>query len=223
MEKFKYSCPGCGQCIEYTLDHCGKQFACPQCHALVTFPEAPTSALELTDDQPNPGKKEFSGMAFFRKPMDFPHWKVVAACATPFFLVGGLLLGAAYMRKAAGDEKPAAPVAAVEPVSSEAWKKMTDLGQVEQVVQAQVRNIVALKMALLQAQRSHDLLHQTYHGATLEGAYADSVAHQYQEADRAITLRQEQLNTARQAFEAAYAAYQKKGGPVDYRNQLPSW
>ncbi len=225
MDKYKHACPACGQRIEYTIDYCGRQISCPSCHALVVFPVAPihsaTQKLRLQRDVVVEKKKSLLAAAVLKALIEFPHWKVVGACAVPFFLVGGLLLGATYLRKTNTEEPAKLPTAVTEPVGSDAWKKMTDLGQLDQAVQFRVRAVALAKAGLAQAERARQNLHNTYHGQTLDGPIYQGVMRQYEAADRLINQRQQELTAAQQAFETAYAQYQKLGGRTDYRSQLP--
>jgi len=225
MDKYKHTCPSCGQRIEYTIDYCGRQIACPSCHVAIVFPDAPipsaTQKLRLERDRIPQKKKSWREAALIQALFNFPHWKVVGACFVPFAVVGGLLIGASYMRKAAADQPAPMPQAVAAPVGSDAWKKMTDLGQSEQAVQYRLQLVIAAKQACAQAQLQADTLHHSYHGKTLDGDTYALVTRQMAEADRACSLRQQEYAAAENAFQQTFDLYQKLGGQVDYRAQLP--
>jgi hypothetical protein len=162
MDKYKHTCPKCGQRIEYTLDYCGHQISCPSCHTAIVFPEAPlptaTQKLRLQRDIGLKSKKSWRDIAIIKALMTFSQWKVVGACLVPFAVVGGLLVGASYLRKAGADAPAQIPQAISTPVGADAWKKMTDLGQVEQAVQARLQMVIAAKQTLILAQTQRDNL-----------------------------------------------------------------
>jgi hypothetical protein len=225
MDKYKHTCPTCGQHIEYTIDYCGRQIACPGCQTPIIFPDAPiptaTQKLRLQRDLAPRQKKSLLELPFIKALLEFSHWKVVGACLVPFLLIGGLLLGASYLRKNTSDEPAKIPQAVAAPISSDAWKKMTDLGQVEQAVQFRLQAVAAANRALLQARSAHDALHRTYEGATLDSGTYAIVMKQYADADKLVSMREQQLGAAQNAFNAAFEIYKQLGGQVDYSSQLP--
>ena len=225
MDKYKHTCPKCGQRIEYTIDYCGHQIACPSCHTGIVFPDAPaptaTQKLRLQRDAGPARKKTWRDLALIKALLGFSQWKVVGACLVPFVLVGGLLFGASLLRKSSADEPTAIPRAVAIPVGSDAWKKMTDLGQVEQAVQYRLQAVIAAKRTLLQAQSQATALHDQYHGMTLgSGTYA-MVMKQMDDLQKRVSVAQNQVNAEENAFRTSYELYQKLGGKVDYNSQLP--
>jgi len=223
MSNLKHSCPGCGQHIEYSLEHCGRQFACPNCHSIITFPPVPTSKLRLQGAvDPSAKKKSWLDFAWLKPIIAFEHWRMVGLCLVPFLIIVGLLIGANALRKSdPPDDPPKIPRAVEQPVAADEWNKMTELGQVDQAVQFRLRSTAVAKAGLLEAERARDALHHTYKGAQLDSLSYQTVTRQYAEADRLISARQHQYEVARQSFEAAFQKYQEMGGKVDYRSQLP--
>jgi hypothetical protein len=225
MEKFKHSCPACGQRIEYTVDYCGKQIACPTCQAAVLFPAIPpvtaTQKLRLQRDAGPRRKKGLLDFPFLKALRNYPHWKVVGACVVPFLIVTGLVLGANFL-KSQNTDQPAAqtPRAVAQPVSQDAWNKMTELGAVEQQVKNCVRAALAAKAAVAQAMAAQNQLTAAYHGSIPSSIY-QNVMEQERLASEKINMAQQQLGATRQAFEAAYTRYQSLGGQFDYRSQMP--
>jgi hypothetical protein len=223
MDKYKHACPKCGQRIEYTIDYCGQQIGCPICHTPIVFPEAPaptaTQKLRLQRDI-NPQKSKSNRfVAILKAVRDFPHWRMVVTCLVPFFLIGGLLLGASYLRKTSSPESTEIPKAVTVTVGSDGWKKMTDLGQVEQVVQYHLQTVTALTRTLAQEQAQAAALHDHYHGMTLDGGTYAMVMKQRDDLQKRITLHQQQMNAEDAAFRESFELYKKLGGQVDYYSQ----
>ncbi len=228
MEKFKHSCPACGQRIEYTVDYCGKQVACPTCQAPVLFPAIPpttaTQKLRLQRDAGPRKKRGLFDLPFFKGLLNFPHWKVVGACLIPFLLVGGLVWGANFLKSQNADQTPAqTPRAVAQPVSQDAWNKMTQLGAVEQQVKNCLRAATVAKAAVVQAMAARDQLYGMYKGSSLPASISQNVMEQERAADNKVNMAQQQFAAACQAFNTAFINYQNAGGQVDYRSQLPSY
>jgi hypothetical protein len=218
MESYKHSCPVCGQHIEYTVGYCGQQMTCPMCSHSIVFPAVPPGRGKnpLRTSKTSEAvavKKPFVLPTIFRRISEFEHWKTVLQCLIPFLLVGGLLLGASILRKRGGDDtgRVTAPVTQADPG---AWNKMADLARADQVVQRQLRNLIAYNAAAVQAARDDAQVHNQYRNNTEYMTFLTA-------ADRRMNLAQAQLAAARQAFENALLNYQKLGGTVDYRSQMP--
>jgi hypothetical protein len=224
MESYKHSCPFCGQHIEYTIGYCGKQMVCPICGKTVTFPAIPPGGkgktLHIKHTAAAPAAKwSFSLDGILGPLRQFKHWNTVLACLVPFVIVGALLAGASVLKKQAGNET-AAPVAPIQ-ADPNAWQKMTDLARAEQLVQERLAALNRIHALCVAADQNRANLHAYYHGQTLDQATHDSVQHQYRNADQAVMNAQQAEAAARESFENAYQNYQKLGGTVDYRQQLP--
>jgi len=222
MEKFKHACPRCGQHIEYTVDYCGRQIACPSCQTPIIFPAAvpgpapPPQKPHIEKTGAPPKKKAASYSALLKSLKEFEHWKMVGACLVPFLIVAALLVGASYLRKNNTDQPAQIPQAVATPVGADAWKKMTDMGQVDQAVQYRVQAFLAARMALQQAQAQATALHGQYQGRTLDA----TAMKQMEDAQKAISQRQQEYNSADHAFWDTFDVYKKLGGQVDYSAQI---
>jgi len=226
MESYKHSCSYCGQHIEYTDGYCGQQISCPICGKPVTFPAIPPGgkkgpALHLKRAEADTPAKWpiFLGriMAALRR---FEKWSVILACLAPFAIVAALLVGAKVVKKNFGDE-PAAPAAPVLQADPNACQKMTDLARAEQSVQQQISVVERARAAATSAAKIRDARHAYYHGKTLDKVTYDSVMLQLHADEQAAANAQRFLDAARQIFETDFQKYQKLGGTVDYRRQLP--
>jgi len=218
MESYKHSCPFCGQHIEYTVGYCGKQMVCPICQKTVTFPAVPPGAkgpgLRLKRaEAARAAKWSFNLKAIIAALREFEHWNMVRMALVPFIIVAGLLVGAAVVRKNAGDA-PALPAAPPIQVDPNAWQNMTNLARADQLVQEKLVAVSRAVNAEAAAERNSASLHAFYHGRP-----ADSTT--YNATDRAIANAQAALANARQCFNTAFQNYQKLGGTIDYRQQLP--
>ena len=160
-------------------------------------------------------KKVNPFFAFIHKLIAFPLWKMVATCLVPFLLVGGLLLGASYMRKNSANDTVEIPKAVTAPVAADAWKKMTELAQVED----------AIKSHIQQARQLNQMLQMEYAQLTqLQSSPAGSSLMQRQKDDlnKKMEMQRNQLNAERNAFYQTCQLYQKLGGQVDYNGQFPN-
>jgi hypothetical protein len=218
MDSYKHSCPYCGQHIEYTVEYCGKQMACPSCGQTVVFPAVPPGGKRL------PLRLKRADVArssnWFSKFRDFKHWNIVLACLVPFLIVGVLLAGAAALKQQFGNAPMAAPAAAPITADPNAWQRMTDLARAEQSVQQQIvavnRDTVAVKLQE-QALRNLQIY---YNGKTMDDTTRAGVQRQENAATQAVRNAQAVLGSARQYFETAFRKYQQLGGTIDYRQQL---
>lgn len=216
MESFKHSCPFCGQHIEYTVGYCGKQMKCPICANVITFPALPpaTTAKGLRVDRPAAAavrKWAWKPPGIYLFLRDFPHWKIVGQVVIPFVIVGGLLVGAAYVKKTFTDSPVAAPPeASVEAAAPDAWQKMTDLSRADQAMRDQLRVAMALRTTVKRAQ-----------------TICNNSRAQYGNASPFTAKAQEMLQRAQNNYSIAFARlrslngeYQKLGGTADYLGQL---
>jgi hypothetical protein len=215
MESYKYSCPYCGQHIEYTIGYCGKQMTCPICGNVVTFPAIPpkTTAKGLRLDRPSQPvarKWVWKPRGLFLYLRGFPHWKIIGGALVPFLLVGGLLAGARYVKKMFIDQPTVAPVEAVAPVDPGTWQRSADADRVGSKVAGQVEITRKLRAALKQAAKVRDATRLRYTGSS---PYAAS-------ADAAFQTAQNNYNAAYNEFRRLNAEYQRLGGTVDYQSQL---
>jgi hypothetical protein len=225
MESYKHSCPYCGQHIEYTAGYCGKQMACPICGKPVTFPAVPPGgkgpALHIKrPEAARAAKWSFNLNDILASLRQFEHWNVVLLCLVPFIIVAALLVGASVVRKNASNE-PAMPVAPPIQVDPNAWQKMTDLARADQLVQEQLGVVARARAAATAAAQIRDARHAYYQGKTLDRVTYDGVMLQLHTDEQAAANAQRALDAARQAFDNAFQNYQRLGGTVDYRRQLP--
>ena len=97
MSGYKYSCPYCGQHIEYTDVYSGQQMPCPACGHAIVFPAVPpgsmTSSLSLARDipqsDPNPPSRFVKLLLALQ---EYKHWKVVGICLLSLVLLSGAAL-----------------------------------------------------------------------------------------------------------------------------------
>jgi DNA-directed RNA polymerase subunit RPC12/RpoP len=198
MNHYKHACPNCGQHIDYTDGYAGREMPCPMCGHPLLFPAVPaaklTTSLRLQRDIPKPERKtsfNFLGPLIILR--EFKHWKIVGICLLPFVLVAGGLLAASHFR---GAEQAAAAVPDAVVVDPQALHQLTDLTRADMLVQAKVAAVNKAFEACAAAKRNH--------------------------ASAAVIQRDDAtLLAARKSFEPAFANYQKLGGVVDYRQQLP--
>jgi hypothetical protein len=248
MELYKRSCPFCGQHIEYTVGYCGKQMVCPICGKSVTFPATPPGGKGLSLHINRPEAARASNRSFsFQGILDslrkffssegrgpafdfdgilaslrrFKHWNAALACLVPFIIVGALLAGAAVVKKQFGNA-PATPVAPLIRADPHAWQKMTDLARADQLVQEQLGVVRKAVAAVAIAEQNRARLHAYWHvRRAADQTIYNSVMAQYNADDQAVANAQQALASARQCFENRYQNYQKLGGTIDYRQQLP--
>jgi hypothetical protein len=213
MESYKHSCPFCGQHIEYTVGYCGKQMQCPICGQTITFPALPPGGQHGTTLRVK--SLEHKQEKKWRLPptlvflLNFKHWNVVAQCAVPFLVIGGLLVGAAFVKKKLSDESApvAPPVVQADP---DAWQKMTDLAKADQAVKDRMKELEAAHARAEMAQR---LRKQVEH---LDAFQRKSTEQQAEAAQR-------ELLVAKQRFDLANDSYRQLGGTVDYRAQVKDY
>jgi hypothetical protein len=215
MESYKHSCPYCGQHIEYTVGYCGKQMTCPICGNTVTFPAIPpkTTAKGLRLDRPAEkvapkwGWKPRRIFLFLR---DFPHWKIIGGALVPFLVIGGLLVGAKYVKSNFTDQPTAAPVEAIAPVDPDSWQRSADADRIGAKVAEQVSRTLAARAAMKQAAAVRDATRIRSGGAS---SYTASAEEAFQRAQNIYNLNYNK-------FRELNAEYQKLGGKVDYQAQL---
>ncbi|MGD1083411.1 MAG: hypothetical protein ABSA47_01525 [Verrucomicrobiota bacterium] len=121
MNGYKYSCPYCGQHIEYTDVYSGQRMPCPTCGHAIVFPAIPSgmtnSSLSLAPDIPDPVQKPQSHLPnLLRELRESKHWNVVGICLLSVALLGGAVLVASQYYHSqptlasAGAVPPAGPV-----------------------------------------------------------------------------------------------------------------
>jgi len=223
MNGYKYSCPYCGQHIEYTDGYAGRQIPCPMCQHPIMFPAVPAglkrSSLRLVRDIPKPVQQfqfSFPGLLLFLR--EFKHWKVLGTCLLPFAILAGALIAASWFRQNEPPPAPA-PVAAPAPAGADAPVApqplpAADLTQAGQQVQARLTAVKQASAALQAAQKNKTAVHQQYKSSAAGEPYEKS-------ADAAVKSAQKLLTAAKTAFATAFTNYQSLGGPIDYRRQLP--
>ena len=214
MESYKHSCPRCGQHIEYTVEYCGQQMQCPECGQTVIFPAIPprrddSSARARIHQSKPPRTQSRPVPAAFSFLRAFQHWNVVVQCAVPFLIIGALLAGAAFVKNKLGDAAAQVSIPTVQ-ANPDAWQRVTDLTKADQVVRARVAELNAAHTFLAAAEKESRLI------GTSNPSQTKHAAEQMKRGETAV-------NVARRQFDDAYADYQRLGGTVDYRGQLPSY
>ena len=114
---------------------------------------------------------------------------------------------------------PPAPGSA--PTPSAKKDPISDLATAEKAVKFQLNAVKQAKLRADQATKSRDILHATYKGKNLDSTTYAAVMKRYDAADKEIAASAQALSTARGAFDILFDKYQKFGGTVDYRAQLP--
>jgi len=141
--------------------------------------------------------------------LGFQHWNVVAQCAVPFLIVGGLLAGAVFVKKKLGDAPAPAPAAApAVQADPEAWQRTTDLTKAELAVKDRMQEF---NVAHAKADMADRLRRQVQN---LEPFQRKSAEEQAEHA-------QHELEAAQQRFDRACELYRQLGGNIDYRSQVP--
>jgi DNA-directed RNA polymerase subunit RPC12/RpoP len=217
MNTYKYSCPSCGQHIEYTDGYCGKQMACPMCQQRILFPAIPPGALSPSfcvarpaEQQPvKKGKSNSIGIV--RALRKFEHWNVVGQCLVPFVILAAALFVASTLRSKPPEHPVSAPAPAVDPRT---WEKMTQLARMEVVLQERVR-VLTEAYAKNQSADQHRAALQKQYGGRLDPITAKF-------ADQQSAAAQKALEAAREAFENEMNKYQRLGGTIDFRRQVPN-
>jgi hypothetical protein len=157
-------------------------------------------------------KFQFSFQAIFLLLRDFKHWKIVGICLIPFVLVAGALVAASAFDRHSEPPAPSQTPALVD-VDPHALNKLTDLTRADQLVRDR---LAALKRAAAVCQKAEQNLGAIH--SQSRGAVGPGVS---QAADQAVNRARQAAGNARKEFEAAFAQYQKLGGAIDYRQQLP--
>jgi hypothetical protein len=189
---------------------------CPICGNVITFPAIPptTGGQGLRLDRPRTAisrKLAWNPRGLYLFLRDFPHWKTAAQIVIPFLIVGGLLMGAGYVKKTFTEQPAAAPVEASTQADPNAWRKMTDLTRADQAVQEQLRIAQALRAVLKRTENVRNAAHRQYGSANPS---------MLKSADDAAARAQNNYTIAAERFDALNREYQKLGGTVDYRGQL---
>ena len=191
---------------------------CPICEKTVIFPAVPPGgkgqSLHIKRPQAvRAAKGSFNLDDILAALRQFEHWNMVLLCLVPFVIVAALLIGAAVVKKKAGDE-PAMPVAPPIQADANAWQTMTNLARADQLVQDQIGAVTRAIGAVNLAQRNRANLQAYFHGSP-------SGQSSYIAADQALTRAQAALSAARLSFIKAFQNYQQLGGKIDYSRQLP--
>jgi hypothetical protein len=212
--------------MEYTAPYCGKKTLCPTCGHTITFPAIPPArgaAAPATGPATGPAPRQKPGQKPAAKAgpagsgnskgtgdnlRDFQHWNVVVQCAVPFLIVAVLLAGAVFVKKNFGSPAAPVPELVVQPEPG-AWNRMTELTKADEAVRAEIQEVTVARSLLASAQRMQLRL-QSGDAMQRKGA-----------ADQ-VEAKQRLLAAAQKRFQTAFANYQKLGGKVDYRAQLPN-
>jgi len=215
MSEHKYACPYCGQHMEYTDAQSGSHLSCPKCRHPIVLPAIPggkmTSSLRLARDAARPAAKfQFTLAGIILTLREFKHWKIVGMCLVPFVLVAGALVAASVSGRHAA-APPAAPAEVV--VDPHALDTLTDLTRADQLVQDQLAAVNRAFAACQAAEEKQAALHNQHRGAAGPATF--------QAVDEAAQRAHQALANARKEFDKVFAHYQKLGGAIDYRRQLP--
>lgn len=215
MSPHKYACPYCGQHMEYTDEYFGRRIPCPKCEHTIALPALPsgkmTSSLRLMRPAAqSPAKFQFNFVSIVLSLREFKHWKIVGLCLLPFVLVAGALVAASRT----GHPDPA-PVPAPAPVTAapQSLDKLTELTRADQLVRDRLDAVNRTFTASQTAEKNQTALHSQHHGPASSGTS--------QAVDQAVQRAHQECANARKSFETAFAQYQKLGGTIDYRRQLP--
>jgi hypothetical protein len=224
METFKLSCPRCGQHIEYTKDYCGRQVQCPSCAGSVTFPALPpgalTQKLRLERDRPKvkqPFRLDFgkilaSTISFVR---NFQHWQIVLMCLLPFgFIVVALGIASVVRHQ---DQQPNSEQPVVAETRKTETQQVDAMLKADAIVRSRVQSILAAKSRLDNAVARRSQLRAMYSGRNPSAAARTVMAN----ADEQVEAAEANLNGWKKSFDIDYANYEKAGGKIDYRSQLP--
>ena len=215
MSEHKFACPHCGQHIEYADAHCGIRICCPQCRHPIVLPGLlagkTTSSLGLVRPVDRPAAKfdfTFAGMLLALR--EFKHWKMVGICLVPFVLVAAALVAASVSAR-----HEAAPAAAPNGVTVDphALDTLTDLTRANQLVQDQLAAVNRAFAVCQAAEKKQAETHNLHRGP--------ASAETFQAVDEAARRAHLALANARKEFDKTFALYQKLGGTIDYRSQLP--
>ncbi len=131
-------------------------------------------------------------------------------CLVPFVLVAGALVAASASARHPA-VAPAAPAGVV--VDPQALDTLTDLTRADQLVQDQLAVVSRAFAACQAAEKKQEALHSQHRGPVGPATF--------QAVDEAAKRAHQALANARKEFETAFAHYQKLGGTIDYRRQLP--
>jgi hypothetical protein len=222
MNQHKYACPYCGQHLEYGDAHCGTRVPCPKCLHPIILPALPgskmTSSLRLARPIARPEAKfHFNIAGMLQALREFKHWKTVGICLVPFVLVAGAMVAASLSAR-----HPAAPpiLPATEAVEPHALESLTELTRADESVREQLA-AVNRAFADCQAAEAAEKKRTEMHDVRRASAGPGSSPAADQAARRAQQKLEQKLADARKEFEKVFAQYQKLGGTIDYRQQLP--
>ena len=215
MSPHKYACPYCGQHMEYTDEYFGRRIPCPKCQHTIALPALPsgkmTSSLRLVRPaDPSSAKFQFNFASIVLFLREFKHWKIVGLCLLPFVLVAGALVAAS------GTSHPdPAPVPAPAPMAAapQSLEKLTELTRADQLVRDRLDAVNRAFTASQTAEKNQAALRKQHRGSAEPGST--------QTVDQAVQRAHRDCVNARKSFDDAYAQYQKLGGAIDYRRQLP--
>jgi hypothetical protein len=200
--------------MEFTDEYFGRRISCPKCQHSIVLPALPkgkmTSSLRLVRPAaPSPAKFQFSfaSIALFLR--EFKHWKIVGLCLLPFILVAGALVAASRT----GPDPTPAPAPAPVAVKPQSLDKLTELTRADQLVRDRLDAVNRACTASQTAEKNQAALHSQHRGPGGPGTS--------QAVDQAVQRAHQDCANARKSFDTAFAQYQKLGGTIDYRRQLP--
>jgi len=215
MDSYKYSCPYCGQHIEYTDDYCGQQMPCPACQHRITFPAIPPGSLrapnrpKLRLKAPIAQAKETSKfMRLIAALRGYEHWNVVGQCLVPFIILAGALVAATHLHFSPQEKEASAPA----PVDPRTWQRMTELDKIEPVVRQSLQRYNTAFLTHVLAEKNRTDMQSKAAGHLNPITQRD--------LDRRCEVANREFDAARQVFSDAYTKYIELGGKVDYREQM---
>lgn len=215
MIPHKYACPYCGQHMEYTDEYIGRRIPCPKCQHTIALPALPsgkmtTSLRLMRPAAQSPAKFQFNFASIVLFLREFKHWKIVGLGLLPFVLVAGALVAASRT----GHPDPA-PVPAPAPMAAkpQSLDKLTELTRADQLVRDRLDAVLRASTASQTAEKNQAAFRKQHRGSAESG--------NSQAVDQAVQRARQECAIARKNFDAAFVQYQKLGGAIDYRQQLP--
>lgn len=98
---------------------------------------------------------------------------------------------------------------------------LTDVDKAEKAVKYQLNVVKQTKARVVLANKNRDMLTAQSRGRTTTGAGAAAEQKRTDAANKMVTATEQQLTTAKAAFDILFDKYQKAGGTNDYRALLP--
>jgi hypothetical protein len=195
---------------------------CPICGNTITFPAIPpkTGVKNIAVEEVKPRAKwAWNPAAMFFYLRDFPHWKIVWQIFIPFLIIAGLLWGASIVKTKFSDDAP--PPTQVYQPQPGGWDKMTALARADQKMQQCLQSLTQARAveraATMQVAKAQQEMERA------RGSQEHDIANSHlRAAERMESQAQNTFTLLRQRFDVESLEYEKLGGTVDYRSQLPN-